>query len=263
MAAARITLRAVMAKDDAAPRITSTLGERLKYALVPGPLYIRYRAGKERRRGEGEIALLPFLVDPRRNAIDAGANKGVYTHFIARHARHTYAYEPNPKMFAILRRNIGANVTASPVALGDTTGEAVLRIPLLAKGHSNQGASLSAVKVPDRFTPVTVRTARIDDLGLADIGFIKIDVEGYEDAVLRGARETIGRDRPVLLVEIEEKHTHRPIERDIAAIAALGYDGMFLAGGVLHALAAFDPVANHREPTRGYVYNFVFVPAAD
>ena len=245
----------------AGPQITSTLGERLKYALVPGPLYIRYRARKERRRGEGEIALLPFLVDPQRNAIDAGANKGVYTYFIAKYARHTYAYEPNPKMFAILQRNVGANVTVSPVALGDATGDGVLRIPLLDKGHSNQGASLSAVKVAGNFTPVAVQTARIDDLGLRDIGFIKIDIEGFEAAVLRGARETIARDRPVLLVEIEEKHTHRPIEDDIEDIAALGYDGMFLgAGGVLHALGAFDPVANHRQPARGYVYNFVFVP---
>jgi len=51
-----------------------------------------------------EIALLKVLVEPRRNAIDAGANKGVYTHFIAKYARHTYAFEPNPKMFAILGR---------------------------------------------------------------------------------------------------------------------------------------------------------------
>jgi FkbM family methyltransferase len=242
--------------------ISSTLGETLKYSLIPGWLYIRYRARKELRRGEGEIGLLPFLVDRRRNAIDAGANKGVYTYFIAQYARHTYAFEPNPKMVAILRRTAGANVTVSPVALGDASGEAVLRVPLLEKGHSNQGASLSAIKVPDGFTPVTVETARIDDLDLSDIGFIKIDVEGFEDAVLRGARDTIARDRPTLLVEIEEKHTHRPIEDDIAAIAALGYDGFFLgAGGILRPLAAFDPVAHHRQPTSRYVYNFVFLPS--
>jgi len=245
----------------AGPNITSTFGEKLKYSLIPGSLYIRYRARKELRRGEAEINLLSFLVDRARNAIDAGANKGVYTYFIAKYARHTYAYEPNPKMFAILQRNVGPGVSVSPIALGDTTGQAVLRVPLLDKGHSNQGASLSAVKVPANFTPVTVETARIDDLGLTDIGFIKIDVEGFEDAVLRGARQTIARDRPALLVEIEEKHTRRPIEDDIAAITDMGYDGMFLgAGGILHALSAFDPVANHRQPTRGYVYNFIFLP---
>ncbi|HYM73232.1 MAG TPA: FkbM family methyltransferase [Stellaceae bacterium] len=245
----------------AKPDITSTFGEKLKYSLIPGSLYIRYRARKEIRRGEAEVNLLSFLISRSRNAIDAGANKGVYTYFIAKYARHTYAYEPNPKMFAILQRNVGSRVTISSVALGDKTGQGVLRIPLLDKGHSNQGASLSAVKVPGNFTAVAVETARIDDLGLSDIGFIKIDVEGFEDAVLRGARQTIARDRPVLLVEIEEKHTRRPIEDDIKKITALGYDGMFLgAGGILHALSAFDPVAHHRQPTSGYVYNFIFVP---
>jgi hypothetical protein len=106
---------------------------------------------------------------------------------------------------------------------------------------------------------VTVKTARIDDLGLADIGFIKIDVEGFEDTVLRGARATIARDRPTLLVEIEEGHTHRPVEDDIAAITALGYDGFFLANGIIRPLATFDPVAN-RSPTAGYVNNFIFLP---
>ncbi|MEQ9349725.1 MAG: FkbM family methyltransferase, partial [Alphaproteobacteria bacterium] len=55
------------------------LEERLKHALVPPSLYIRYRAWKERLKGEAEIALLPSLVDPSRSAVDAGANKGVYS----------------------------------------------------------------------------------------------------------------------------------------------------------------------------------------
>src|SRR5579864_772007 len=208
------------------PTITSTLGERIKYSLVPGWLYIRYRVAKERRSGEAEVALLPFLVDRSRNAIDAGANKGVYTHLLSRLARHTYAYEPNPKIFRVLQRNIGANVTAAPVALGERTGEAVLRIPFGSKGHSNQGASLSAVKVTGNFTPVTVKAARIDDLGLEDIGFIKIDVEGFKASVLAGARETIARDRPTLLIEMEERHTGRPIERALEDVLALGYEGL-------------------------------------
>lgn len=241
--------------------ITSTLGEKLKYSLIPGPLYIRYRAWKETSRGEPEVALLPFLVDRGRNAIDAGANKGVYTHFISKLARHTYAYEPNPKMFAILRRNIGGGVTASPVALADTTGEAVLRIPYSKRGHSNQGGTLRSGEVAEEFTPVTVATARIDDLGLGDIGFIKIDVEGFEDAVLRGARRTIERDRPTILVEIEEKHTQRPIEDDLRAIVDLGYQGLFLGeAGILRPLSAFDPVRNRRGLAAGYVFNFVFLP---
>ena len=242
--------------------ITSTWGETLKYSLIPGPLYIRYRARKELRRGEREIALLPALVDPARNAVDAGANKGVYSYFIAKHAKHVFAYEPNPKLFKILQRNIARNVTASPIALSDATGSSILRVPFGSKGHSNQGASLSDAKVSGNFTPVEVATSRIDDLGLTDIGFIKIDVEGFESAVIRGAQKLIARDRPNLLVEIEEKHTKRPIEESLQEIVALGYDGMFLpaSGGALTPLAAFDPVTQHRAPTAGYVFNFVFKP---
>ncbi len=70
---------------------------------------------KERRQGEAEISLLSYLIDRSRNAIDVGANKGVYTHVISQLARHTYAYEPNPKMFRLLQRNIGKGVTASQV----------------------------------------------------------------------------------------------------------------------------------------------------
>src|SRR5205085_7556894 len=95
-----------------APGLTSTLEERIKHALIPGRLYIRYRALKEWRRGEAELKLLPSLIDRHRNAIDVGANKGTYTYFMARLARHVYAFEPNPKMHAVLRRTIGSNVTA-------------------------------------------------------------------------------------------------------------------------------------------------------
>jgi FkbM family methyltransferase len=241
-------------------QLTSRFGERLKNRLVPGRLYIRYRAGKEARQGDAEIHLLRFLVDPARNAIDAGANKGTYTYFLARLAHRVYAYEPNPKMFRLLRCNIAANVEAFPYALGDRTGRATLRVPYGAKGHSNQGASLSETKVVRNFTPIEVETRRIDDLGLRDIGFIKIDVEGHEAAVLAGAAATIARDRPNLLIEIEEKHTQERIERALARILDLGYEGLFVAEGRLQPLSAFDPEAHHRRPRSGYVYNFVFLP---
>ena len=64
-----------------------TLEERLKFALVPASLYMRYRTNKELRRGEGEVALLPFLADPARVNLDIGANKGVYTWFLRRSSR--------------------------------------------------------------------------------------------------------------------------------------------------------------------------------
>ncbi len=241
-----------------------TWEERLKYALVPASLYIRYRAAKEWRRGEREVHLLSHLVDPARVSVDVGANKGVYSYFLRRRSRHVHAFEPNPKLFSVLQRTMGraANVTLSPLALADRTGEAELRVPQRASGFSNQGSSLSAVKVSDNFRSVTVRTSRLDDLDISDIGFIKIDVEGFESQVLQGARETIVRDRPVLLIEIEERHRNQPIEAAIAEVEALGYRGLALRRRHLIDLAEFDPERQHRAPASpgDYINNFIFLP---
>ena len=121
---------------------------------------------------------------------------------------------------------------------------------------------MSEVKVSGNYTAVAVQTAKIDDLGSADIGFIKIDVEGFESAVLRGARQTIARDRPTIFVEIEEQHTKRPIEQSLREVLALGYRGLFLFGGVLRSLSVFDAARHHRASDGEYVFNFVFLPEA-
>jgi FkbM family methyltransferase len=243
----------------------SVLGERLKNALVPPALYYRFRAHRELRRGERELGLLPYVLDRRRNSVDVGANKGVYTYWLQRYSRHVYAYEPNPKMFRVLAAGAHGNVTASPLALSNANGRARLRVPRTAKGYSNQGASLDHQKVGPSYGEVEVATRRLDDEslddeGLDDVGFIKIDVEGHEFAVLEGARETIARDRPTLLIEIEEVHNRMPIEESLARVAKLGYDGFALIGGALKSLAFFDPEANRRSAARReeYVFNFLF-----
>jgi FkbM family methyltransferase len=239
----------------------TNLEERLKGLLVPPALYIRYKANKEWWRGAPEFRVLPFLVDRRRNAVDIGANKGTYTYALSRLAKRVWAFEPNPKMFDVLRRAAAANVTASMVALSDRSGQAELRVPRMRKGgFSNQGASLSATKIADNYRSVTVEARRLDDLALPDIGFMKIDVEGFEQEVLDGARETIRQSRPVILIEMEERYTGIPIEAALRRVVELGYTGLFLAHGTLRPLDQFDPVAHHRKAETTYVANFIFLP---
>lgn len=241
-----------------------TLEERVKHALIPSGLYIRYKVLKERWSGEPELRLLDMLVDRRRNAIDAGANKGTFTHVLSGLARHVHAFEPNPKMLAVLRQTAADNVTVSPVALSDRSGPAEFLIPRDSRGtHSNQGGSLSRVKVRGEHTVVPVQMARLDDLNLSDIGFIKIDVEGSELEVLAGASQVLARDRPILLIEMEEVHTQTPIELSLAKVLQFGYRGMFFdrARQNLRMLEDFDPEAMHRQRGPGYVFNFIFLPA--
>lgn len=238
------------------------LTERVKLALVPPGLDIRRRVNRELKRGEREFALVPYLCHPDKNAIDIGANRGVYTWWMARAARHVHAFEPNPKMVDILRRMLPENATAHGVALSNAAGEAELYVPQRRKGYSNQGGSLSTRKAEAPHGAVRVEARTLDSYGFRDVGFIKVDVEGFEAPVLAGARETLARERPNLLVELEEKHTGEPIETMLAKIGEMGFAGCFLMGGQLRPLSDFDPVAHHRQAAsrEDYVFNFIFLP---
>jgi len=241
----------------------STLREKIKRAVFSPRQELKRIVARELRRGEPELRLLPDLVDPGRAAVDVGANRGVWTHQLAALCPTVYAFEPNPKIFAILDAARPANVVARQIALSNQSGLAELNIPLSARGYSNQHASLETGWLGGKtFGVVQVVTARLDDQGLEPCGFIKIDVEGHEAAVVAGAVGLIERDRPTLLIEMEERHSDRPIEQSIADIEALGYDALVFKDGALKGIEAFDPDADHRAAveTGRYIFNFVFKP---
>lgn len=239
------------------------LTERVKLALVPPGLDIRRRVARELRKGEPEFGLVPFLCAGDKDAIDIGANRGVYTWWMARSVQHVHAFEPNPKMLGMLNRVLPRNATSYGVGLSDHEGEAGLFIPQRRKGYSNQGGSLSTRKADSPHGEVTVTTRTLDSYELRNIGFIKIDVEGFEAPVLAGARETLRRERPNMLIELEESHTGEPIEEMLAKISEMGFHGFFMRRGQLTSLAQFDPEAHHRatQTDADYVFNFIFVPA--
>lgn len=241
----------------------TTFQERLKRALFSPQQELKRVIKRELRKGEPELRLLPGLVDPARAAVDVGANRGVWTHQMAALCPRVYAFEPNPKMFAILDAARPANVIARQFALSDRSGTADLNVPRSPRGYSNQHASLENSWIAGRtFGVVKVETHSLDSLDLEPCGFIKIDVEGHEAAVISGAAGIIERDRPTLLVELEERHSSLRIEQSIADIQALGYDAMVFKDGALRAIEAFDPDVDHRAAveTDRYIFNFVFKP---
>lgn len=238
---------------------SSTLEERIVNAVIPPRLYWRVRAWRGWLRGERELRLLKHLVDPGRNAVDAGANKGVYSYFLARYARHCFAYEPNPKIRAILERSArGANVTVSGAALSDRAGTAAMMLPLRRGRPSNQTGSLRTDLVGRmEHLEIQVETRRLDDEPVGDVGFVKIDVEGFERQAIAGAADLIARCRPTLLVEIDEKNSGEKPESVIRWIEDLGYHALCLRGGVLAPVSRVDLAA---ELAQGrFINNFVFL----
>jgi hypothetical protein len=119
----------------------------------------------------------------------------------------------------------------------------------------------------DHSIVVRVPVRRLDDLA-ADIAgrisFVKIDVEGGELGVLRGATATIARHRPALLIEIEARHSLVPVTETFAFITDFGYQGSFIDAGRRRPLAEFDPAIHQRaadvDASDRYVNNFLFLP---
>ena len=239
-----------------------SVGEWLKFRMIPAACYARYVVNKNMKWGEAELRVLVDIVPAGRVAVDVGANKGVYARVLSGIASHVHAFEPNPKAYRWLDRVLPGNVTPHAIALSDRNGEADLFVPRHGHRFSGSGGSLNSRRAQNPHRTVCVTTRTLDSCALDDVGFIKIDVEGSEAKVLAGARDTIARCRPVLQIELEERHTGLELEQSVADVTALGYSAHFVDKGSLVAMETFDADARHRRPaTRAdYVYNFIFLP---
>ena len=246
--------------DDALKRYLPRVWFRFKF--------IKY---KYLGRGEPELRLIRHLVEPGTTAIDVGASIGMYSAEMARYAGKVLAFEPNPAVAAFTRVVAAPNIEVINVALSSQAGRATLTMPMNRKGHAT--TELAAIdRRPaagaDNVSSIEVETRRLDDFPVSDCGFIKIDVEGHEEAVLDGASSLIATRRPVLMIELVESFNPGVIARLDERYAALSYDCFFLSRGALRPVADFD-AARDQDATmlpaipdgREFIVNFFFIPA--
>ena len=213
--------------------------------------------------------------------LDVGAHDGLLTIPFARlPTSRVLAFEPLPSAFGRLEAALVAAFGAVPphvdlrrAALGDAVGEVTLAMPVMHGMAVEQWASMVKDYAAHAASGVTVRTVtaplmRVDDLGLADLTHAKLDAEGAEYEVLRGARETLLRCRPVLSIEIEERHRQGSTWAVPAWLDALGYDAFWELWGDWRPMASFDRAAMQRaspnpavfEASDPYVFVFYFLP---
>ena len=169
-----------------------------------------------------EIMLVRSLLAerPKGVVVDVGASFGSWSLALAPVATGVLAFEPQSAIFDLLCRSISLNqartITACRRAVGDEVGRATILKPDL-DAPANFGGVVSLCDVPT-FVPteeVAVTTLDRECVGL-EVSLIKVDVEGYEERVLRGAAETIARCRPLLAVERIHEHTDTAaLERQI------------------------------------------------
>ncbi|HEY3911458.1 MAG TPA: FkbM family methyltransferase [Stellaceae bacterium] len=230
---------------------------------LPHPIGTHYTAYKEWRWGDPHVRSLKRLCDARRASIDVGANCGAYTYFLSKYSAHCYAFEPNPLLATQLRKRFpSAEVWAA--AASDRAGAAVLRTPLEGEAP-NFGRSTvepaSINRLEGAFTAVeamAVETVRLDDVVRRSVGIIKIDVEGHELAVLNGCSEILARDRPNLIVELEERHHPGIVGAAFDRLHGLGYSGYFFFDGAVMSTRDFN-ISVHQNGNGGaYAWNFIF-----
>ncbi len=144
-------------------------------------------------------------------AVDAGACIGFYSLQFAKRFLRVWGFEPHPSNFALFQRNIRknmmVNVIAEQVALSNRDGLAELHV----KDHYKASSSLIPRHLGqnlDKTIPVNTRS--LDSYRLRNVDLLKIDVEGFEIPVLKGASETIETYHPCLAVEVHASPTGNP-----------------------------------------------------
>ncbi len=181
---------------------------------------------------QGEVELFDAVLSPDHVVLDIGANIGAHTVFFAKKVQHVIAFEPQRLVFQTLCANVAlnnlTNVHTHQVAVGNEPGE--LLIPVLDPEAENNFGGLPAM---GHSAGEPVPLLPIDMMDLARVDFIKIDVEGAELEVLKGATQTINRFKPVLYVEDDREENRESLHAYLDEVLEYEFD--------LHTPLLFNP----------------------
>jgi FkbM family methyltransferase len=194
--------------------------------------------------------------------LDIGANVGLVSLLAAKKVGRigrVYAFEPVPDIFARLQENIALNsfnnIEPVPLALSSQKGTAMISVA--------GGASSLFRRVSDEF--VEVPTERLDDFvereGIERVDAIKLDVEGAELHVIRGADKTIRRFKPIMMVEINPdtlKAAGTTPQELFDAIVSYGYKAHVIRKG--KAVPVTQPVKPKRRGIGIFFDDYLFLP---
>ena len=191
------------------------------------------------------------MVDPQKLAIDVGANKGLYTYFLAKTAKQVIAFEPHKKLYEFLQKATPVNVTVINKCLSDKDEMVDFHVPIVNGKVSYNISSIEADMVNKYETHIErVEAVTLDHFNFENVGFIKIDVEGHEINVLKGALKTIQTSKPVLQIEILADPAFVNDHEVVRLLRDTDYEVLCLQD---HILGLFDP-SKVSKTSRNYIF---------
>ncbi len=258
--------------------VYSKLAENLQYI---SPSYYKSRFFKKlkgltaqnllERKVEPEFFWIKEILGKDSVFMDVGANVGAYLYTLENHLNleNIFAFEPNPQLFKRLKR-LFPKVHLSSVALSDISTIAEFKIPVInGERVHTRGTLQTSIKEKNEEKTILqkVEVKPLDDLDLniKKLDFIKIDVEGNEMQTLRGAKKTIEKFKPILMVEMEQRHHKENLWTLISEIADWGYSVNFLDRKTLQPKLLTEDFLNQQNPDnvknyKDYINNIIFLP---
>lgn len=200
----------------------------------------------------GAEALFARFADASRDLFDVGAHIGYYSLYLSPLVKRVWAFEPDRRNHAALSVNLALASNVTHVDSAVSTHSGALRLSVAGGSATSHvaavGVEVAAVSIDD-FTRDTGATPAL----------IKIDVEGHDLAVLEGARGTLARHQPLVLMEFTQDNGDNDTGRLLALSAGLDYRAYAIvwmagSGSLLgprrRALAAFDAALAAATPVK-------------
>jgi FkbM family methyltransferase len=198
-----------------------------KLIASPNDLYVGRGLFDYGEFSEAEVAFFRTAIGKNDIVCDVGANIGAHTLAFSTMARHVYAYEPQPMLYHALSGMVALNElkNVTTVHAGCYCRDGTLSYYDLDLSSPNNYGAFPLEKFNGHHP---IRVIRLD----VDCQFLKVDVEGMELDVLRGACDMIARSKPIIYVEADRKEKFQPL---LDYIHYLGYFAY------LHMPALFNP----------------------
>jgi FkbM family methyltransferase len=229
------------------------------------------RGLKARFRDErAELTAIRNHVSPTDTVCDIGANKGSFTFWLAMWCSdgRVIAFEPQRNLASQLTADCNAlrlsNVKVETVGVDSATGSKTLSIPA---GHAPCASIKPSGVLFENASTVSIPVVALDDYFSEGekVSLLKIDVEGAELDVLRGAQRILRTSRPLLVFECENRHFENGSVNDVFGyLASIGYQGSFVCHREVRPISEFDASVHQRAEgdwfwkSADYCPNFIF-----